>query len=387
MNPARALEGVRVLDLTRYIPGPYCTMLLGDLGADVVKIEEPPFGDATRAVPPAAGDDSAVHAALNRNKRSAVVDIRTPEGALAVRRLAAKADVLVEGFRPGALERRGLGYAELRRSHPRLVYCSLTGFGQDGLLADRAGHDIGYLALSGLLGANRDASGQPVIPGAQIADMSGGLVALVGILAALAARAHTGVGQQVDVSLLSSALALTAVPAARLLAGGGPMSELTGSHACYNVYRCRDGRYLAVGALESKFWEALCRALGHEDRVGRQWQAPAKARETITLFARTFATRDRDEWVSELAEHDVCVEPVLDMDEALGREPATADLVERVSGDSSFASLGLPFRMSGTPPSYARPAPALGQHTDEVLGEAGFSAADIARLREDGVVA
>jgi alpha-methylacyl-CoA racemase len=204
---------------------------------------------------------------------------------------------------------------------------------------------------------------------------------------ALAARERSGVGQHVDVSLFGSALALAAVPAARLLAGGGPMTELTGTQACYNVYRCRDGRYLAVGALEPKFWEGLCRALGHEDRIGRQWQGPAKARETVALFARSFAARDRDEWVRDLRELDLCVEPVLEQDEALGREPATADLVERVSGGASFASLGLPFRMSGTPPCYARPAPALGQHTDEVLAEAGFSAGEIARLREDGVVA
>ncbi len=180
-----ALAGLRVLDLTRYIPGPYCTMLLGDLGADVIKVEEPPVGDATRAVPPAVGEDSAVHAALNRNKRSVVVDIRREAGSAVVRRLAAKADVLVEAFRPGALARRGLGAEDLRRENPRLVCCSLTGYGQDGPMAARAGHDVDYIALGGLLGATRDAEGRPILPPTQLADMTGGLLATIGILAAL----------------------------------------------------------------------------------------------------------------------------------------------------------------------------------------------------------
>jgi crotonobetainyl-CoA:carnitine CoA-transferase CaiB-like acyl-CoA transferase len=244
-----ALSGVTVLDLTRYIPGPYCTMLLGDLGADVVKVEEPPVGDLTRVVPPAVGDDSAIHAALNRNKRSVVVDIRQEAGAAVVRALARKADVLVEAYRPGALARRGLGSDDLRRENPRLVYCSLTGYGQDGPMAERAGHDVNYIALGGLLGAIRDGEGRPVLPAAQVADMTGGLLATIGILAALQARERTGRGQVVDVSMLEGVLALMTVPATRHLAGGPATNELAGTHACYNVYRCRDGRYLSVGAI------------------------------------------------------------------------------------------------------------------------------------------
>ncbi|HET8644230.1 MAG TPA: CaiB/BaiF CoA-transferase family protein, partial [Vicinamibacteria bacterium] len=267
-----SLSGLRVLDLTRHIPGPYCTLLLADLGADVVKVEAPPFGDPTRAVPPAAGEDSAAHAALNRGKRSIVVDFRTDEGAAVVRRLAATADVLVEGFRPGVLSRRGLGPDALLGDNPRLVYCSLSGWGQQGPLAARAGHDINYAARSGLLDLVRDGAGQVVVPGAQVADMTGGLLAVAAVLAALLERQRTGRGRHLDVSLLGGMLSLLAMPSTRALAGGPRRSELSGDYACYTVYRCRDGRELSVGALEPKFWEALCGALGAPELVASHWQ-------------------------------------------------------------------------------------------------------------------
>jgi crotonobetainyl-CoA:carnitine CoA-transferase CaiB-like acyl-CoA transferase len=373
--PPSALAGVRVLDLTRYIPGPYCTMLLGDLGADVVKVEEPPLGDPTRAVPPPAGDDSAVHAALNRHKRSVAVDIRQEAGAALVARLAAAADVLVEAYRPGVLARRGLGAETLRARNPRLVYCSLTGYGQEGPLAQRAGHDVNYAARAGFLAANRDAEGRPVLPGAQVADMTGGLLATIGILAALQARERTGRGQVVDVSMLDGMLALMTVPAARTLAGGARANELSGTHACYNVYRCRDGRYLAVGALEPKFWEALCRALDLRQLVGRQWERGDKRQETIAAFVDRFASRDRDEWAEALAGADACVEPVFDVGEALAA---------RSPEDSAGTSL--PLRLSETPLRQGRPAPALGNGTDEVLAEAGYGRTEIESLRTSGVI-
>ena len=385
---AGALEGVCVLDLTRYIPGPYCTMLLGDLGADVVKVEEPPFGDPTRAVPPAVGEDGASHAALNRNKRSIVVDLRSEEGAAVLRRLASRSDVLVETFRPGVLARRGLSAQALRTENPRLVYCAVTGYGQDGPLALRAGHDVDYIALGGLLGGNRDGEGRPILPTTQLADMTGGLLATLGVLAALQARERTGRGQVVEVSMLEGVLALMTVPATRLMAGGTLANELAGTHACYNVYRCRDGRYLAVGALESKFWENLCRALGREDRIGRQWEGGEARRETIRLFAGTFATKDRDEWVRQLAEAEACVEPVLDLPEALEQAQVEARraVVEERSGETRFHTVANPIRLGETPAATRRPAPRLGEHTEEVLAEAGYSPEDIARMRDRGVL-
>jgi len=371
--PQGALQGVRVLDLTRYIPGPYCTMLLGDLGADVVKVEEPPLGDPTRAVPPAAGEDSAAHAALNRNKRSIAVDLRQDAGAALVKRLAASADVLVEGYRPGVLARRGLGAQALRAENPRLVYCSLTGYGQVGPLAPRAGHDVNYAARGGFLDANRDAEGRPVIPGAQVADMTGGLLATIGILAALLARERTGRGQVVDVSMLDGVLALMTVPAARTPSGAGRANELSGTHACYNVYPCRDGRHLAVGALEPKFWEALCGALDLPQLAPRQWERGERRRQTITILAERFLSRDRDEWVSALGAADACVEPVLDVAEAVAARP--------LGGEAAF-----PVRLSETPMRQGRPAPALGAGTDEVLAEAGYGRLEIESLRTSGVI-
>jgi crotonobetainyl-CoA:carnitine CoA-transferase CaiB-like acyl-CoA transferase len=381
-----ALAGVRVLDLTRYIPGPYCTMLLADLGADVVKIEEPFVGDPTRGVPPPIGPDSAVHAALNRNKRSAALDIRTAEGAGLARRLASTADVLVESFRPGVLEKRGLGAEALRRDNPRLVYCSMTGYGQAGPHASRAGHDIDYVALSGLLGATRDGDGRPVLPMAQLADMAGGLLGTIAVLGALQARERTGRGQVADVSMFQAALALLTVPLTRLLVAGAPVNELSGAHACYGVYRCRDGRYVAVGALEPKFWEALCRALGHRELIGRQWDrgdSPGGARETL---AAVFATRDRDDWVGELSAVDACVEPVLDMTEVADTPQARGCLAEERAGTVPFLTLGPPLRLSDTPTAFHRPAPALGEHTDEVLAEVGIAPEEIDRLRGAGVI-
>ncbi|HEY5908850.1 MAG TPA: CaiB/BaiF CoA-transferase family protein [Vicinamibacteria bacterium] len=383
-----ALAGIRVVDLTRYIPGPYCTMLLGDLGADVVKVEEPPIGDPTRAVPPPVGEESAVHAALNRNKRSIAVDIRSEEGAAVVRKLAEGADVFVEAFRPGVLARRGLGAAELCAANPRLVYCSLTGYGQGGPLASRAGHDIDYLARAGFLGSNRDGEGQPVLPLTQVADMTGGLVATVGILAALQARERTGRGQVVDASLFEGALALMTLPAARLLAGGSIVNELTGTHACYHVFRCRDGKHLAVGALEPKFWEALCDALELGDLLARQWEGGKRREETLGRMAAAFAERERDEWVRHFDRFEACVEPVLDLDEALVQDHVVARklVVEQPAGEQLLRTLASPFRLSETPVSIRHEAPSFGGHADEVLLEAGYAEADVSRLRQAGVV-
>jgi crotonobetainyl-CoA:carnitine CoA-transferase CaiB-like acyl-CoA transferase len=365
-----ALAGLRVVDLTRYIPGPYCTMLLGDLGADVVKVEEPPLGDPTRLVPPAAADESAVHAALNRNKRSVVVDLRTDEGPAIVRRMAEDADVFVEGFRPGTLARRGLGPDALLDANPRLVYCSITGYGQEGPRKARAGHDADYLALGGLLDGLRGRDGEPVLPPAQIADMTGALLATIGILAALQARERTGRGQHVDVSMLRGVQALMTVPAARVRGGGSLDNELTGTHACYNVFRCRDGKHLAVGALEPKFWEALCRAVGQEAKIARQWERDPGRTETKDAFARLFASRDRADWLRDLDAADCCVEPVLAVDEAFGDGPVPA-----------------PVRLSASASPAPRRPPRLGEHTEEVLAGAGYAADDIERLREAGVIA
>jgi crotonobetainyl-CoA:carnitine CoA-transferase CaiB-like acyl-CoA transferase len=360
-----ALVGVRVLDLTRYVPGPYASMLLADLGADVVKVEEPPLGDPVRAIPPGSGGQGALHAVLNRNKRSIFVDLRTEEGVAVVRSLASRSDVLIESFRPNVLERRGLGAAALLETNPRLVYCSASGYGRRSALADRAGHDLNFVARSGLLG---DAPAPPV---GQVADVTGGLVAAFAVLAALLARERTGLGQWVDVSLMRGAFALMSVPFARLAAGAPARNELTGAYACYNVYRCRDGRSVAVAALEPKFWERLCRALGHDTFAAKQWSGDPERGRMIDALREMFAKKDRDAWVSELQAKDCCVSPVLDPGEAC-REP---DAAEPLVG------------LSATPVVAPRHAPRPGEHTDEVLLEAGYSRSEVAGFRQRGAVA
>lgn len=412
---AGALTGLRVIDLTRYIPGPYCTWLLSALGAEVVKIEEPPLGDATRLVPPPIGgsraepgggegrrgsgdgihsrreppvaDESALHASLNRGKRSLMVDIRRPEGAQLVARLAGQADVFVEAYRPGALARRGLGPESLCAAHPRLVYCSISGYGQQGPLAQRAGHDVNYAARAGVLHAQQDREGRPGLPGVQLADMSGGIFAALGILAALQARERTGRGQVVDVGLMDSALALLTAPLTRQLAGGPERDELAGGQACYGLYRCRDGAWLAVGGLEPKFWEGLCEALGLTDAIPHQWDAGAQARALRERFERAFAERDRVDWLTLLEPLDVCVEPVLSPVEAWSQDQAAALRVEQPYSGVTLRTLGLPFRLSDTPTGPGGEPPGLGVHADAVLAAAGFEAGEVARLRGLGVLA
>jgi crotonobetainyl-CoA:carnitine CoA-transferase CaiB-like acyl-CoA transferase len=382
-----ALAGLRVVDLTRYIPGPYCTQLLAALGADVIKVEEPPFGDATRAVPPALEGESVTFALLNRGKRSIVVDLRRDEGAGVVRRLADEADVFVEGFRPGTLARRGLGAEELRARNPRLVYCSLSGWGSQGPLAARAGHDIGYAARSGLLDANRDAAGEPRVPAFQAADMAGALTAAIGILAALHERARSGVGQVVETSLLGAALGLMTVPLGRARAAGeGRADELAGAQPCYGVYRCRDGRHVAVGALEPKFWEALVEGLGLPELRGLQWDEPRRAAVRARL-EQAFLQRDRDQWLACFEGTDACVEPVLDAREAVDQPQAEPYRVEDAVGSSRLRAVGVPLSFSRTPARVESPAPEPGAHTESLLRAAGYAPEAIAELRSQGVVA
>jgi crotonobetainyl-CoA:carnitine CoA-transferase CaiB-like acyl-CoA transferase len=370
-----ALSGLRVLDLTRLLPGGFCSLLLADFGADVIKVEDTGAGDYVRADPP------AFHA-LNRGKRAVSIDLKNPQGRDAFLHLSTRADVVLESFRPGVMDRLGVGYERLREENPRLVYCAITGYGQDGPMALRAGHDMNYLALAGLLGLTGEPHGAPIQAAGQIADLGGGaLMAAFGILAALRERDASGEGQFVDVSMKDGALSWLAMDAARVLAGQGAPARggtpLAGGLICYRPYRCADG-WVTFGALEPKFWQAWCHGVGRPELAERQFDSVGS--ETHHEVETEFAARTRGEWQAFNDEHDCCVEPVLDLDEALER---AGDMVVEVD---SHRLLGTPVKLSRTPAEPTAAGPERGADTDAVLAEAGYGADEIAALRESGAV-
>ncbi|MBI4729232.1 MAG: CoA transferase [Acidobacteria bacterium] len=384
------LDHLRVLDLTRLLPGGYCTLLLSDLGADVLKVEEPGKGDYIRWMPPFAGEVSAGHAAMNRGKRSMTLNLKHPRGPEVLRRLARRADVLVESFRPGVLDRLGAGFESVR--HPRLVWCAITGYGQDGPYRERAGHDINYIGFGGALGVTGEAGGPPVVPGVQIGDIGGGgLMAAVGILAALAERERTGRGRFVDISMLDGVVSWLSFQAAALGVSGqvparGEM-HLSGRLACYRVYRCGDGKHLTVGALEPQFWSALCKALGTPELAERQF-AVDEQDATAARVQEVLATRSRDEWVRELGDLDACVGPVNDLAETLEDPQVRARrmVVEVPTPSGLLRTTGNPIKIRGEPGRRPAAPPGFGEHTDAALLEAGCSPAEIAELHAAGAV-
>ena len=393
------LEGVRVLDLSRLLPGGFCSLLLSDFGADVLKVEDTKMGDYVRWAPPfyegaERSAASALFLSLNRGKRSIRIDLKSEEGREVLLRAARESDVLLESFRPGVLDRLGVGYEVLREANPGLVYCAITGYGQDGPFRDRAGHDLNYLARVGVLGLTGDADGPPVQAAGQIADLGGGaLMAAFGILAALRERDRTGEGQIVDVSMADGALSWLAMVAARFFADGtAPRRggiELGGSLLCYRPYRCADG-WVALGALEPKFWQAWCRGVGREDLIERQFDPPGS--ESHAAAEAEFARRTRAEWEAFAEEHDCCLEPVLELEEALDsalvRARGMVAELAQPGAQQPVRLLGVPVKLSRTPGDPARaPGPALGEHTDAVLAGLGYTPEDVERLKASGAVA
>jgi len=376
------LAGLRVLDLSRLLPGPYATLVLADLGADVIKIEAPEGGDYLRWMPPLTGKVSWAFFALNAGKRSIAIDLKRPEGLAALKALALQADVLVESFRPGVMDRLGLGYAALAVDNPRLVYCALTGFGQTGPYRDVAGHDLNYMALSGALGLGGPVDRPPQVLPVQVADISGSLWALVAILAALHARNTSGQGRFLDVSMTDGVTGfLTAALAPHIGSGSAAPARgadvLTGGQACYGVYATGDGGFMSLAALEPKFWLVFCQKVDHLDWVKRQFD-PRLKDEVAALFA----TRPRAEWEAVFAGSEACVEPVLAPAEVAGH-PLHVARGMLITSDG-LTRIRTPTRHPAAPPSGK--APALGEHTREVLLEAGLSDTQITELVAAGVV-
>jgi alpha-methylacyl-CoA racemase len=394
-----ALDGLRVLDLTRLLPGGFCSMLLADFGADVIKVEDTGLGDYVRWAPPhyegaepSAG--SALFLSLNRGKRSIRIDLKAPAGKDVFLALVRDADVLVESFRPGVMDRLGVGYERLRQENPGLVYCAITGYGQDGPNRDRSGHDMNYLGLNGILGLTGEVDGPPVSASAQIADLGGGaMMAIAGILIALQERARSGEGQFVDCSMFDGSLSFLAMLAGEMLADGtvprrGEL-RLAGGLVCYRPYRCADG-YITLGALEPKFWAEFCRGVEREDLLGHAFDAPGS--DAHRDVCEIFAARTREQWRAFASEHDCCLEPVLGLDEALDGELVAARgmvvELDQPGAERPVRLLGVPVKLSRTPADPVRaPGPGLGEHTRDVLAEAGYSTQEIGELHESGAVA
>lgn len=387
------LSGIKVLDLSRLLPGPLASLVLADLGAEVDKVEDTQGGDYLRVMPPqvtAAGDDggtSSVFLALNRNKRSAVIDLKKPKGREALLRLVKKYDVVLEQFRPGVLDRLGLSHATLREANPRLVVCALTGYGQSGPLAHRAGHDLNYLARGGVLGFQGPEGAPPTVPGFQLADVSGGLYAVIGIMGALMERARTGQGSIVDVAMVETAMPF-AIAGFGLLFGGHSPSRgaeaLLGGIAPYSTYLTKDGKAMSLASLEPKFWMSFCEGAGIElDMTALMpgpHQGPIKAKLTALFLTKTQA-----EWVQFAGERDCCLEPVLTPEEAR----ADAHLAAR----KMFFEMDSPWgripqlRTPLTPVDRAHsPAPRQGEHTSAILREAGLTDDEIAAARAEGAI-
>ena len=382
---AAPLRGVRVLDLTRLLPGPYATLVLADLGARVDKVEDTGAGDYLRLAPPLVGDTSALFLALNRGKRSCCLDLKKPGARDALLRLVERYDVLVEQLRPGAMARLGIGHDVLLERNPRLVVCALTGYGQDGPLAQRAGHDINYLARAGVLGMQGPAEGPPQVPGFQVADVGGALWSVVGILAALHERARTGRGRVVDVAMTEASMGFASAGFGALLAGHAPargQEPLTGGLAVYRAYATADGGHVALGALEPKFWRAFCEGAG----IPVDDEALTPGPHQPAMHARLeaiFASRTRADWEAFAREHDCCLEPVLAPREVPGDAQARARglFFEVDSPWGRLAQLRTPLAPRDATPA---PPPRAGEHTDEILREAGLDDAAIAALRAEG---
>jgi len=390
----KPLAGIRVLDLTRLLPGPMCGRHLADMGADVIKIEDPGTGDYSRHRK--AGDKGGlapVFDHINRNKRGLKLDLKHVDGVRAFMDLVAESHVVIEGFRPGVMARLGIDYPRVRERNPGIVFCAISGYGQDGPLRDVAGHDINYCGYAGVLHQSGSRDGPPAIPNLQIADLLGGtLSAAMGILAALVDAQRSGEGRYVDVSMTDCTLAHNVVPFARATSDGEARPRgrdaLSGGLPCYGVYETSDGEFMALGALEAKFWRTFCEAVERPDLVEHHLVSGEKADRVRAEVAAIFRGASRDEWVERLSGADCCASPVLSPSEARHHP----QLVERgmyvTCDDAGTASeqLAFPLHMSSFTFTVDRPAPGHGEHSRDILAEIGYDEARISELASKGVI-
>lgn len=389
------LSSLKVLDFSTLLPGPFASLLLADMGAEVLRIESPTRMDLVRVLPPHDGGVSASHAYLNRNKRCIALDLKQAEAVALVKRLVAEYDIVLEQFRPGVMDKLGVGYAALKAINPRLIYVSITGYGQTGPYKDRAGHDINYLALAGIASYTGRRDSGPLPLGVQLADIAGGsLHGVMGLLAAVIQRQVTGEGQYVDVSMTDCAFSLHGMAGAGYLAAGvEPQMEnqaLNGG-SFYDYYRSRDGRWFAVGSLEPQFMQQFCAAIGRPELASRGLSAVPQEQQALKReIAIEFEKRDFADWCQAFAELDACVEPMLTLSEAVEHPQLIArELVCEVprADNAAQRQIACPIKFSTGLPAPRHIGAALGAHTDEVLAELGCSAERIAALKAAKVVA
>ncbi|MDQ0189564.1 CoA transferase [Alicyclobacillus cycloheptanicus] len=397
VNGPAPLEGITVLDFSRLLPGPYATMLMVQLGARVIKIEEPGKGDYVRFFPPVEDGVSWKYRWLNRGKESVAIDLKKPEGQELARALAKKCDVLMEGFRPGVMKRLGLDYDTLADTNPGLIYCAITGYGQTGPYRDRVGHDFNYAAVAGVL-AMAGPAGQPPTPaGVQIGDLGGGaMMAVTSVLAALLQRGKTGRGQYLDVSMTDGLVSWLSYNIADYFATGQEPQpgarQLGGDFACYRAYQTKDGKYIAVGAVENHFWHNLCAALGKPEYTELQYAPYPQQQVVVDWLTETFLQRDRDAWLAELSSLEACVTPVNSLGDVV-RDPQVQErgLFREAADGAPWVRFPVP--MSGldqAPVAHAQSDAAsfaIGACTDGVLKEWGYTEAELTALRRAGVIA
>ena len=377
-----ALEGVRVIDLSRMLPGPYCSMILADHGAEVIAIEDRKFQG-----------DGLFFNDLNRNKRHMALNLKTAEGLAIFFKLVDKADVVIEGFRPGVVKRLGVDYEAVRHANPAIIYCSISGYGQTGPLRDRVGHDINYISNAGILDLIGQKDGAPIIPGVQIADIAGGTMnAAVGILLALYAREKTGTGQYIDISMTDGVLGLLALPAflsqARGRQQGASDGLLSHRYACYNTYATADGRYISIGALETRFWQRLCEQLQRPHYISLHYDEE-KRQDIIDDFRLIFRTKSMAEWDAELAEMEICFAVVKNIDDIVA-DPhfREREMVHSYPGENGemHHGFGIPVKLSETPGTLRTQPGKFGEDTARIVAELGYSAEQVEAFFARGVL-
>jgi len=393
MKKDNPLKDIIVLDLSRLLPGPLCSLFLADLGAEVIKIEDTETGDYIRWLPPTLDDYGAVYHALNRNKKSIRLNLKLPEGKEVFQKLAKKADIILESFRPGTMDKLGLGYTALQKINPDIIYCAITGYGQDGPYRDKAGHDINYISIAGLLGAHGVENGAPQIPGVQIADIgSGSLLGLAAILLALYQRERTGMGQFLDTSMTDGCFTFLMHHLAESAGRKSPFrrgrERLTGGLACYQVYKTKDNKYISLGALEPKFWSAILKILGKEELTNKQFIEDEQTNLKKEL-QEIFITKTRSEWIALFEGHDTCCEPVYEMEEAEHDPQIKARGIFRrikLKNGAETLQIRTPIRGSRIKEIQFRQAPKYGEHTERILRKIGYSKREILLLKSNGVI-